>query len=49
MQIELEHLVDAEAAPDALIGERGVDEPVADDVGATFERRPDHFLDVLRA
>ena len=46
--VQLEHRVDAEAAGDALVGERGVEEAVADDVGAAVERRPDDLLDELR-
>ena len=34
-------------ARDALVGERRVDEAVADDVGAAGERRPDHLGGVL--
>src|SRR6266540_7215877 len=41
--------VAAEAAGDALVGEGGIQIAVAQDRGATVERRPDHLLDVLRA
>src|SRR6266545_4300961 len=41
--------VAAEAAANPLVGEGGVHEAVAQDGGATVERRPDHLLDVLRA
>ena len=40
-----QHLVDAEAAGDALVGQRGVDEAVGHHVGAALQRGPD---DVLR-
>src|SRR6266540_3021420 len=42
-------LLAAEAAADALVGEGRVEETVAEDHGATVERRPDHLLDELRA
>ena len=40
---------DREVAREALVGERGVDVTVADDVGAALERRRDHLLDELGA
>ena len=43
----VEHLVDAEAAGDALVRERRVEVAVADDVGAALERRPDDLRDQL--
>ena len=48
-QVELEHEVEPEAARDPLVGERRVDEAVADDVGAARERRPDHLGGMLGA
>ena len=44
-----EHALDAEPAGDPLVGERRVEVAVADDVGATLERRPDHLGDMLGA
>src|SRR5262249_37505179 len=41
LEVEVEHVLDAEPARDALVGERRVDVAVADDVGAGLERRPD--------
>src|ERR687892_683883 len=48
-QVELEHALDAQAAREPLVGERGVDVAVADDIGAADERRPDDLVDELRA
>ena len=48
-QVEVEHGVDPEPTRAALVGDRRVDVPVADDDGAARERRPDHLLDVLGA
>ena len=45
----MQHGVDSEPARDPLIRERGVDVPVADNVGAPLEGRTDHLLDVLGA
>src|SRR5262249_40491847 len=47
LHVELENVVDAEAAPDALVRERRVDVAVADDVRAFVERGPDHLVDEL--
>ena len=46
-EVELEHPLEAEAAGDALVGDRRVDVAVADHGGAARERRPDQLLDVL--
>ena len=48
-QVELEHPLEAEAAGDALVGERGVDVAVAEHGRAAVERGPDHLVDVLGA
>ena len=48
-QVEVEHPLEPEPAPDALVGDRRVEVAVADDDRAARERRPDHLLDVLRA
>ena len=45
--VQLEHAVDAEPARDTLVGERGVEEAVADDVAPRLERRADDSLDQL--
>ena len=42
--VQLQHAVDTEPARNALVGERRVEKPVADDVGASRERRTDHAL-----
>ena len=47
-EVELEHALDPEAAGQALVGERGVEVAVGDDVGAARERGPDHLVDELR-
>ena len=43
VEVQLEHALDAEAARDALVGERRVEVAVADDVRAPLERGPDHL------
>ena len=48
-EVELEDGVDPEVAATALVGDRRVDVPVADDGCATLERGPDHLVDVLGA
>ena len=49
VEVELEHALEAEPAPDALVRDRGVDVAVADDRGAALERGPDHLVHVLCA
>ena len=49
VQVQLEHVLDADAARDPLVRERRVDVPVGDHVGPTLERRPDHGRDQLGA
>src|SRR5215210_2073722 len=48
LQVELEHALQAEAAREALVGERGVDVAVADDVRSALEAGRDHVFDELR-
>src|SRR4051812_42759443 len=43
-EIELEHTLEAETSRKALVGERRVDVPVADDRASCAERRRDHAL-----
>src|SRR5919198_1348100 len=47
LEVQLQHALDAEAARDPLVGERGVDVAVADDVRAVLERGLDHARDEL--
>src|SRR3954453_21175939 len=49
VQVELQDALEAEAARDPLVGERGVEVAVADDVRPAGERRRDHGLDELGA
>src|SRR3954452_11362031 len=46
-EVEVEHALEAEASSEALVGERRVDVPVADDGVPCAERRSDHTLDEL--
>ena len=48
-EVQLQNLLDAEPAPDPLVGERGVDVAVADDGRAAVESGPDDLGDELRA
>src|SRR5262249_44864666 len=48
-KVELQDGVDPQPACDSLVGERGVDVPVADHVGTALEGRPDHLFDMLGA
>ena len=47
--IDRAHLVDAKPAGPALIGERAVEEAVAQHPSASFERRPDGLVDMVGA
>jgi hypothetical protein len=47
-QVEVEHAVEPEPAPDPLVCDRRVDVAVADDCLASLERGPNDLLDVLR-
>src|SRR3954470_12870331 len=47
--VDRAHGVDAEPAPGALVGERGVDEAVEQDELAALQRRAQALLDELRA
>ena len=47
-EVDLEHPLDPKAAREALVGERGVEVAVADDIGSAAERRADHLVDELR-
>ena len=48
-EVELEDALDAQAARQTLIGQRGVEVAVGDNVGAACERRADHLVDELGA
>src|SRR5207247_111979 len=48
-QVQLEHAVDAEAARDSLVRERGIEIAVADDDRSALDGGGDHAVDELRA
>src|SRR5918994_4562796 len=48
-EVELEHALDPESSRQALIGQRGVEIPLADDVVAPRESGADHLVDELGA
>ena len=48
-EVQVEHALEPELAPHALIRDGRVDVAVADDGRAPLERRPDHLVDMLRA
>src|SRR5919201_3721458 len=49
VQVQLEHALETQAAGDPLVGERGVEVAVTDDVRSASERGSNHLFDELRA